>query len=116
MHEYAKLHDPDIQWDRILDADDRAKRYLRALAFQKISYEVVSNPTSMHLIGLHISFRWQVGHITKGFEPHLLQPFSPYVRCFINVIDDLPKIQDRLYKTSWGKRSMPGVTDLEEMK
>src|SRR6266511_4413467 len=47
MHEYAKLHDPDIQWDRILDADDRAKRYLRALAFQQISYDVQSNPTSL---------------------------------------------------------------------
>lgn len=106
MHEYAKMIDPDIQWDRILDADDRAKRYLRALAFQKITYDVLSNLNSLHIIGLHISFRWQVGHITKGFEPQLLQPFHSHIRCFINIIEDLPKIQNRLSQTTWGKRSI----------
>ena len=42
----------------------------------------------------------------KGFEPHILEEFQPYVRLFVNFIEDLPRVQEQLKKTTWGKRKV----------
>jgi hypothetical protein len=36
----------------------------------------------------------------------MLKSFMPLVRCFVNLIEDLPKIQERLATTSWGTRTL----------
>jgi hypothetical protein len=59
----------------------------------------------LHLVDLHLSFRWKA-YLTKGFEPYILSAFIPKVRCFINIIEDLPKIQHRLAQTAWGHRQI----------
>ena len=106
MREIAETYDPYVQWEKILDSDIRSLRHLRASAFKVISYQVKLNPNSLHLICLHLSFRWKTGYLTTGFDPHLLRLFDPYVRRFINIIEDLPKIQNRLSQTAWGKRKL----------
>jgi adenylate kinase len=105
MYEHALEDDPDVRWDRILDASPSVLRLLRALAFQDISREVASSPNDLHLIDIHLCFRWKA-YLTKGFEPRIINSFIPNVRCFINVIEDLPKIQKRLQATAWGKRKI----------
>lgn len=105
MHDFARLDDPGVNWGRILDASPKVLRLLRALAFQDIQHAIVSRPETLHIIDLHLTFRWKA-YLTKGFEPYLIRAFAPYVRCFINVIEDLPKIQERLESTSWGKREI----------
>ena len=106
MHGHAKdVIDPEIRWDRILDSEDTTLRLLRALAFQQLLYEVRLNPDTLHLIDLHLGFRWRA-YLTKGFQPHILQRFVPYIRFFVNIIEDLAKIQERLRETSWGERKI----------
>ena len=105
MESHARENEPELSWDRILDASPRVLRYLRALALQDIIHAVSSDGESLHLVDLHLSFRWKA-FLTRGFEPYLLRAFIPSTRCFINVVEDLPKIQDRLQKTSWGKREI----------
>jgi len=103
MKKYAEEDDPDVIWDRILDSNEKVRRHLRALAFQYITSEIKSNPNTLHIVDLHLSFRWHP-YLTKGFEPHVLKEFLPYVRCFINLIEDIDKVQQNLAKTSWGTR------------
>ena len=98
MHEFARRDDPGIKWERILDSDSTSLRYLRRIAFERIRSEVLGNPKELHLINHHLSFRWHA-YLTKGFEPFILDDFIPKIRCFINLIEDLPKIQERLAKT-----------------
>ncbi len=105
MRKYAKRDDPDVSWDRILDASPRVLRLLRALAFQEISNSIESNFDTLHIIDLHLCFRWKV-YLTNGCEPYILSRFIPHVRCFINIIEDLSKIQSRLEETSWQKREI----------
>ncbi len=100
MYKHALQHDPDVKWDRILDASPRVLRLLRALAFQDISSAVTGHPEELHLIDLHLCFRWKA-YLTKGFEPYILGGFVPHVRCFINIVEDLANIQERLEKTAW---------------
>ena len=103
MHKYAKDDDPEVRWDRILDADEKARRHLRALAFQELAFSLQMHTDILHLVDKHLTFRWR-SHLTKGFEPHLLEEFKPYVRCYINLIEDLPKVRERLIPTAWGER------------
>lgn len=105
MQECALEHDPEVRWDKILDAPERSLRYLRALAFQRILYEVESAPDILHLIDLHLSFRWNT-YLTKGLEPYILQKYIPKVRCFVNIIENLAEIQERLRHTTWGQREI----------
>lgn len=105
MKKQARKHDPTVVWDKILDASPRYLRLLRALAFQEIQFEIERNYTHLHIIDLHLSFRWKV-YLTKGFEPYIIRGFLPHVRGFINVIEDLDLIQGRLAQTSWGEREI----------
>jgi hypothetical protein len=105
MRKHAYQDDPNVGWDRILDASPRVLRLLRALAFQEISSEVASSPDILHMIDLHLCFRWKA-YLTKGFEPSIINFFIPRVRCFINVVEDLATIQERLDHTAWGKREI----------
>ena len=105
MRRHATEHEPDVQWDAILDADEGVRRYLRALAFKDLTHDIKMNPEVVHLVDLHLSFRWRA-YLTKGFEPHILEQFVPYVRCFVNLIEDLPKIKERLSATAWGDREI----------
>jgi adenylate kinase len=105
MRKFAEDDDPDVRWEWILDADERALRNLRALAFQQLTYEIGSKPDALHVVDLHLSFRWKA-YLMKEFEPHVLEEFRPLVRCFINVISDLPDVQGRLKRTSWGEREI----------
>jgi nucleoside 2-deoxyribosyltransferase len=94
-----------MQWDRILDADEVYRRPLRALAFQEISHGLKLSPDSLFMVDLHLSFRW-FAYMTKGFEPHVLLNFADDIRCFVNVVEESPKIRERLVKTSWGDREI----------
>jgi adenylate kinase len=105
MKEFAKDDDPDVLWDRILDADEKLLRQLRARALQRLAYDIKSRPDALHLVDLHLSFRWYA-YLTLGFQPHILEEFKPQVRSFINIVEDLPKVQERLGHTSWGKREI----------
>jgi hypothetical protein len=105
MKKFAEEDDPDVQWDRILDADERVLRHLRAMAFLELKHAIEAHPDVLHLVDLHLAFRW-TAYLTRGFEPHILEAFNPYVRAFINVIEDLPKVQERLKKTAWGERTI----------
>lgn len=94
----------NVAWERILDADQTALNLLRALAFQEVAQSVRSHPDALHLIDLHLSFRWR-GYLTRGFEPHLLEEFRPLTRLFVNLIEDVTTVQERLRRTAWGNRS-----------
>jgi hypothetical protein len=105
MHKHAEVDRLNVQWEKILDAEPIAFGLLRALAFQEVAYQVNSNPRTLHIIDLHLSFRWKA-HLTQGFAPHILEPFRSHARLFINVLEDLVKVQERLMEMSWGKREI----------
>lgn len=105
MKEHAEADQPDINWNQILDADRTALRHLRALAFQEIGHHVELAQDTLHIIDLHLCFRWY-SYLTRGFDPQLLDDFRPFVRCFVNVIEDLPKVHNRLATTAWGEREI----------
>ena len=103
MKNNAVEDDPNVVWDRILDSNEKVRRHLRALAFKGLAFDIKSNPDTLFIVDLHLCFRWNP-YLTKGFEPHVLKEFMPYVRCFINLVEDIDKVQNNLTKTSWGKR------------
>jgi adenylate kinase len=105
MQRFAEQDDPNVQWQRILDADKPALRHLRARAFDRLREVVLSNLTTLHIVDLHLSFKWTAVS-TLGFDPHNLFEFEPYTRCFVNIIEDLSKIQQNLSQTSWGHRDL----------
>jgi adenylate kinase len=105
MQRFAEDDDPDVNWDRILDADKRMLRSLRARAFQELVYAIRSQPEALHIVDLHLSFRW-FSYLTRGFDPHILSEFVPYTRSFINLIEDLAHVQERLEKSAWGDRNV----------
>lgn len=105
MHRFACENEPDVRWDRILDADPRMLRLLRALAFQEITHQIQLQPDHLHIIDLHLSFRW-FAYLTQGFEPHILSSFADRVRCYINLIEDLAALKERLAGTAWGERKI----------
>jgi adenylate kinase len=105
MKRFAEDDDPDVNWDYINNADERVRRFLRTLAFQELTYIVRSNLKVLHIVDLHICFRWYA-YLTSGFEPHILDAFVPHVRCFVNIIEDLSKVHERLRATSWGDRKI----------
>lgn len=105
MHKHASSHFPGLPWDRVLDASPMALTALRALAFQQISYEITAAPDDLHLVDLHLLFRWKP-YLSAGFEPYMVRPFIPSVRLFINLIADLSIIQERLAASAWGKREI----------
>ncbi len=103
MHKYAKDDDPDVRWDKILDADNKVLRHLRMLAFQEIIKEITDKPDWLHLIDIHFCFRWRA-HLMSGMEPLLLDKFKPLIRCFVNIVPDIEPVKERLQQTSWGER------------
>jgi len=105
MRTFAEENDPNVMWDRILDASPRVLRLLRALAFQKIEHDFELNRNALHIIDLHLCFRW-TACLSKGFEPSMVRAFAPHVRLFINLIEDLDQIQERLAQTAWGNREI----------
>lgn len=105
MRRHADEHKLDVQWDRILDADERALMLLRALALQEVAYSRNMKPAHMHIVDLHLCFRWRA-YLSKGFEPHTLEQFTPHARLFINIIEDLASVHGRLLTTSWGDRQI----------
>lgn len=105
MRGFAEEHDPHVVWDRILDTSPRILRLLRALAFQKIEHQFEANRDALHIVDLHLCFRW-TACLSKGFEPSIVLGFAPHVRLFINVIGDLDEIQQRLEQTAWGEREI----------
>lgn len=105
MREYAEIDNPGVNWDLILDADEVQLRHLRSLALQGVVASVASRPMALHLIDMHLSFRWRA-FLTKGIDVHALEPFRPKVRCFVNLIQDLSQLQERLQPTGWGDRQI----------
>jgi hypothetical protein len=105
MKRFAEEDDPDVQWDHILEAQESVVRNLRAQVFQDLVNKITSNPDTVFIVDLHLCFRWHP-YLTKGFEPHILSKFMPYVRCFINLIPDISQVQDNLKETSWGSRKL----------
>lgn len=103
MRRHAVEADPDIEWDMILNVDPMALAYLRALAFQEVAHELRSEQSVLHVLDLHLSFRWRA-NLTKGIEPYMLRGFLPHVRCLVNLVQDLAAVQERLDKTAWGRR------------
>jgi len=105
MREHAERDTPGVNWDLILDADEVQLRLLRSLALQQVASSVAAQPAALHLIDMHLSFRWRA-FLTKGIDVHALEPFRPIVRCFVNLIQDLSQLQERLKSTSWGERGI----------
>lgn len=103
MQKHAQEEDPNVQWGQILNAEPKVLNLLRTLAFKDLEFDKRLNPDILHLVDLHLSFRWKA-YLTKGFEPRILKNFSPDVRCFINLIADISDVQETLGKTSWGRR------------
>ncbi len=110
MHRFARENNPGVQWDYILEADPRVLRLLQALAFQKLTNELSKNSDTLFVVDLHLAFRWRT-HLMRGFGPRLLQAFAPQVRCFINLVEDIPRVQERLAETTWSERGL-GVLEL----
>jgi nucleoside 2-deoxyribosyltransferase len=69
----------------------------------EVTNECNKNLNKLHVIDLHLTFRWKA-YLTKGFNPHILEPFRSYARLFINVVEDLTKVQNKLLESSWGDR------------
>jgi len=105
MREQARRTDPGVSWDRILDISPTALRLLRDSAFREIAHSIRSKPHVLHIVDMHLCFRWRA-YLTKGFEPFTLRGFLRHARCFINVVEDLPRIQERLQATAWGRREL----------
>lgn len=105
MKKEAISDDPDVNWDRILDGDDKALRLLRTGVFKDITYKIKDTPDDTHLIICHLSFRWRA-YITRGFDSHILENLRTKIRFFATIIDDLDKIRDNLKRTSWGRRKI----------
>jgi nucleoside 2-deoxyribosyltransferase len=105
MKGLARSVDPDVVWGRVLDTDPVALRYLRANALQNIKRDYADYPDYLHLIDIHLTFRWHP-YTTPGLMPHELELFRPYVRCFIHMIGDLARIQEALDARGWGKRDI----------
>jgi adenylate kinase len=105
MRKRAQRIDPGVAWDRILDVSPTALRLLRDSAFQEIADSIQAHPNILHIVDMHLCFRWKA-YLTKGFEPFALRAFLRYARCFINIIEDLPKIERRLQGTAWGRRKL----------
>ena len=105
MREYAEADNPGVNWDLILDADEVALRHLRSLALQRVAESVASQPAALHLIDIHLSFRWRT-YLTRGIDVHALEPFRSKVRCFVNLIQYLSQLQEQLQPTSWGDREI----------
>ena len=105
MRHLAFDDDPDVNWDKILDSDERALRNLRVTVLRDLAYSVNHNPEMLHIVDLHLSFRWY-SYLTRGFEPRFIDTLKPHIRCFINLIEDLSTVQDRLKSTSWGERNI----------
>jgi adenylate kinase len=105
MRRLAEDDDPEVKWDHILNADERMLRQLRGRAFEEIVPHFAKELDTLHIIDLHLSFRWYA-FLTAGLQPHYLKEMEPYVRCFINIIEDLSKVQERLARTAWGKREI----------
>lgn len=105
MEKDASDSHAQVQWGKILDADEEALKLLRALSFREVAHQTALNPNHLHLVDLHLSFRWRP-HLTKGFEPHIMDPFRSRVRLVVNALEDLMEVQERLSPTSWGKRKI----------
>ncbi len=105
MREYAERDNPGVNWDLILDADEVQLRLLRSLALEQVAGSIAAQPAALHLIDMHLSFRWRA-FLTKGIDVHALEPFRPKVRCFVNLIQDLSQLQERLKSTTWGDREI----------
>lgn len=105
MHNYAREDQPDVKWDRILDADEKLRGQLRLRAFDNLASDMNANREALHLVDLHLCFRWKA-YLTKGLGAYHLKYFEPFVRCFVNIVEDISKVQDRLRKTSWRKRKV----------
>jgi adenylate kinase len=103
MHASAEEYSPGVQWDYILDADPKMLGLLRGLAFERLGHEIELNPETLFIVDLHLAFRWRA-YLTQGFGPRVLQAFAPRVRCFINLVEDIHRVQERLAQTTWGKR------------
>lgn len=105
MYNYAIDDDPKVKWNKILDAGKSTLRNLRARAFESVEHQVKTYPDYLHIIDIHLSFRWKA-YLSPGFQLHILSKFQPYVRCFINLIEDISRVQERLKNTGWGKRKI----------
>lgn len=103
MHRHALEDNPDVRWDRILDQDETARRCLRALAFNDLQHSLDASPDHLHLVDLHMSFRWKA-YLTRGVEPHILDRFRGKIRCFANLVANLSEVQAKLAATAWGER------------
>jgi len=105
MRHFAERELRRVVWDRILDMDEDALAFLRALAFQAIQIEVQASPDKIHFVRSHLTFRWRA-FMTRGIAPHLVEVFRPYIRCFINIQEDLKLVQESLKTTRWGERKL----------
>ncbi len=96
---------PDIRWEGILNTDERLLKSLRRHALDRLELEIASNTKLLHIVDLHMSFRWYA-YLTRGFFPYELERFRPHIRFFVNLVDNLVTIQTRLGSSQWGKRKL----------
>lgn len=105
MRRRAEKWQLDVDWDYILDIAPSALRALRGSAFEEVALQHELRPDELHLVDLHLSFRWRA-YLTKGYKPRLLEEFKDHARLFINVIEDVAKIRERLSKTAWANKKI----------
>jgi nucleoside 2-deoxyribosyltransferase/adenylate kinase len=93
------------EWARILNASPRVLRLLRSLAFKDVEEAIDHHPNCVHIIDVHLSFRWYA-YLTAGFTPGLIRGLAPHVRLLVNIIQDLDKVKGYLARTAWGDRNL----------
>jgi adenylate kinase len=115
MQECALLDDPHVGWGNILNADKSVLRHLRARAFDRLRRSILDSPEVLHIVDIHLSFKW-FSYLTPGFDFRLFIDLAPYTRCFVNIVEDLSKVQDNLRKTTWGERSIEELLNWRDVE
>ncbi|MBI5856834.1 MAG: AAA family ATPase [Sphingobacteriales bacterium] len=107
-------HQNKIEFDdeKILDMDGRTLKLARALALQQLDTEILKdNQTELHLIGVHLTFKWK-GRLIPGFTLKEISSLDP--DGFINVVDNVEDMFNSITKNpKWQKVPRP---DLEEIQ
>ena len=106
MYNKASSEHPDMKWEHMLDMNSVALNFLRSGTFDQTMNRVLAEPDKIHIIDMHLCFRWK-NHLTSGFSPQIIKPFIPFVRFFVNLVEDVHTVQNTLKKTEWEKTELP---------
>lgn len=82
--------------EKILDADEKVLRLLRALSFERLSRAIEHN-SYPSFIGIHACFRWR-GLLIPGFDFQNLKLLRPDL--FINIVDNVQDIKQRMQESA----------------